>query len=83
MATPHSKYAPRPLRSVAEPWGHANLRGRERAQLDLANQLLRATIAFLTLAAVSRTSAIMEHPAMAEWLPAAPSSWRLEELQLL
>ena len=83
MPTPSNKRPPRPIRSIQHPWGKHNLTGRERAQLDLANQLLRATIMFLTLAATEGISAIMEHPSLADWLPAAPSSWRLQEIKML
>ena len=74
---------PRPLRSLEAPWGRDNLTGRERQQVDLANHLLRATVVFMTLAHAAGVSGLMEHPAPAHWVAAAPSSWRLPEVQRL
>ena len=49
--------------------------------MDLANHLLRATVVSMALAHSAGVSGIMEHPAPADWVAAAPTSWRLPEVQ--
>ena len=44
---------------------------------------LRAAMYFMLLAAVSKISGVLEHPAPATWTPAAASSWYLPEVQML
>eukprot|EP00438_Fugacium_kawagutii_P006043 Skav202282 [mRNA] locus=scaffold3044:293451:295031:- [translate_table: standard] len=73
---------PRPLRSSTDPFALPGLTVKELAQVEVANLLLCVAIKLLAVAALTKTPAILEHPA----LPAKedrPSIWRLPWLQTL
>ena len=72
---------PRPVRSPASPWGIPGLKRRERRDVELGSQLLRATVGLMYVAAAVGAIFIMEHPAEPTYKPECPSSWRLPELQ--
>ena len=75
----HGAYGPRPLRSQQQLWGLTCLRKPEANSIPVGNALLRATIRMFFAALCSPiTAVIMEH-----WMPQAPSSWVVPDLQYL
>ena len=67
---------PPPLRSLDQVWGFKNLSRKHRAQVDIGNELLRATLILVVEAYASGAFAIVEHPGEPTWVPEAPSIWR-------
>ena len=67
---------PPPLRSLDQIWGFRNLSRKHRAQVDIGNELLRATLILVVEAYASGAFAIVEHPGEPTWVPEAPSIWR-------
>ena len=75
-------HGPRPLRSQQQLWGLTCLRKSEANSISIGNALLRATIRMFFAALCSpATGVIMEHPRKPSWMPQAPSSWLLPELE--
>jgi len=76
MAVEGMRNPPPPLRSLDEVWGLKNLSRKHRQQVDIGNQLLRATLVLCVEAHTSGAFAIVEHPGEPTWVPEAPSIWR-------
>jgi len=75
---------PRPLRSQSRLWGLPILKRAEAQSIAIGNALLRATIRMFFAAITAPTTAvIMEHPKRPSWVPMAPSSWLVPELQYI
>ena len=70
------KNPPPPLRSLEEIWGLKNLARRHRMQVNIGNDLLRATLILVVEAFTASAFAIVEHPGEPTWVPEAPSIWR-------
>ena len=75
-------HGPRPLRSVLEPWGLEQLTVRELVQLVTGNALLGISVLMFTVAWLSGTFALLEHP-MEPGSTVSASIWRLEILKFL
>ena len=73
-----SRPGPRPVRSVAEPWGIVGLTDNERSAVELSNMLLRAVFRIFRALAATSVLASREHPADAG--PSFPSTWKLPQL---
>jgi len=67
---------PPPLRSLGEIWGLKNLSYKHRLQVNIGNELLRATLILVVEAFASGAFAVVEHPGEPTWVPEAPSIWR-------
>ena len=72
---------PRPTRLASQPWGIQGLSPKERRDLELASQLMRATIELLFVSCEAGAIFIFEHPAEATWQPQCASAWNLPEMQ--
>ena len=77
-------HGPRPLRTTQQLWGLTCLRKSEANSVAIGNALLRAVIRMFYAALCNPTVAVvMEHPRLPHWIPNAPSSWLLPELQCI
>jgi hypothetical protein len=70
---------PRPLRSLAHPWGMPALRPRELQQVAHGNALLQTALLFYATCLRTKVSMILEHPSCPDWRDVA-SIWKLPEV---